>query len=176
MPIQDVISELNRIKAEGLISAYAVGGAVAAHAYIEPSETEDLDVFVVVAGPEGSSLNPLTRIAADLVSHGAIWDGPYLVFGGWPVQFLLPGTPLYDEAIADARPKDFGGGVIGSIMGPEHLAAIALLTHRGKDYLRVDEFIRRGKVDLPILMGMIHRYGLTEFWNKFRTIFPVDNV
>lgn len=171
MAIHDVISELNRIQSEGLISAYAIGGAVAAQAYIEASDTEDVDVFVVIAGDEDASLNPHAKVSANLIQHGAKWSGPYLLIGGWPVQLLPPASKLYEDAITTARAKDFGNQIVGRILGPEHLATIALATGRSKDYIRVDEFIKRGKVDLPALMAMIDQYGLKERWDTFRKLF-----
>ncbi|MHB1094741.1 MAG: hypothetical protein ACYC3F_01040 [Gemmatimonadaceae bacterium] len=170
MPIQDVISELNRIRSAGLIADYAVGGAIAAQAYIETSSTSDIDVFVAVSGPAAQSLAPLGPIWADLTARGAKVDGLYLVIGDWPVQFLVPGTPLYDDAVTNARTKDFGGQ-IGRIMGPEHLAAIALATGRNKDYVRIEEFIRRGKVDSAVLAQLIERFGLQAEWKTFEARF-----
>lgn len=173
--IQDVISELNRIKTAGLISDYAIGGAVAAQAYIETSSTEDIDVFVVLGGTGAHPLNPLAPIWADLVAHGAKVDGMYLVIGGWPVQLLPDGTPIYDDAINAAVDKDFGG-VVGRIMRPEFLAGLALFAGRNKDYLRVEEFIRREKVDVKALMLLVERYGLQSSWKTFETKFLGSNA
>ena len=174
MPIPDVISELNRIRSAGLIADYAIGGAVAAQAYIETSATADVDVFVVFSGKAAQSLAPLVHLWADLIAHGAREEAEYLVIGDWPVQFLPPGTPLYDDAIRNARTSDFGGQV-ARIMGPEHLAAIALATGRGKDYTRVEEFIRRGKVDMPALMALIEQHGLQAKWKIFETRYLTSN-
>ena len=62
MGIGEVVSELNRLRADGIIATYAIGGAVAAQAYIAPMSTEDVDVFVVVASEQATSLNPLKLI------------------------------------------------------------------------------------------------------------------
>lgn len=175
MPIQHVVSELNRIQSMGLISRYAIGGAVAAQAYVEVSSTEDVDVFVIFAGPEANSLAPLAPIWADLIAHGAGADGMYLVIGDWPVQLLPPGTPLYEEAILAAQQKDFGG-VVGWIMEPEHLAAIALATGRGKDYQRVEEFVTRGAVDMDRLKALITRHDLQARWTSFKSKFLTPDV
>lgn len=172
MAIQDVVSELNRIKAAGLIADYAVGGAIAAQAYIETSSTEDVDVFVVVSEPAASSLDSLNTVWPDLIAHGAKQlPGGYLEIGGWPVQLLHFGQPLYDDAIANAQTNDFGGNQVGRIMRPVHLAAIALATGRVKDYGRVDEFIRQNKVSRADLEALVERFGLRERWNTFRSKF-----
>ena len=68
MSISKVISELNRLVAHGLVAKYAIGGAVAAQAYIETSSTEDIDAFVIVAGDEAKCLAPLGAIWSDLVA------------------------------------------------------------------------------------------------------------
>ena len=174
MALQEVISELNRIKVAGFISDYAIGGAVAAHAYIEPAATVDVDVFVVF-GAGGHPLSPLAPIWADLIAHGAKVEDDHLVIGTWPVQFLADGRPLLAEAIASARTQNFGDQV-GKIMGPEHLVAIALATGRVKDVARVAEFIRYGAVNLDALRVLLERFGLTERWETFKTSFPTDNV
>lgn len=173
--INDVVSELNRIKLSGLISDYAIGGAVAAQAYIETSATEDVDVFVVFSGGVANSLAPLSDVWSDLIAHGAKVEGQYLIIGGWPVQLLPPGTPLYDEAIAQALSLDFGGN-FGKVMRPEHLAAIALQTGRSKDYQRVSEFIRNGSVQVEAIQALINRFGLTDRWALFLTRFPLGDA
>jgi hypothetical protein len=175
MAIQEVISELNRIQEGGLISAYAIGGAVAAQAYIETSSTEDVDVFVVFGRGASHPLDPLAPIWGDLIKHGAKPDGLYLVIGGWPVQFLQGESPLYDDAIKNALSKDFGTQK-AMIMSPVYLATIALATGREKDYPRVAEFIKAGKVDVGRLSALVEPYGLSERWNTFKTRFPSANV
>ena len=173
MAIQDVILELNRIRDAGLVLDYAIGGAVAALAYIETSSTEDVDVFVVLTEDGTHRLHPLGKIWADLTANGAKEDGGYLVIGGWPVQFLL-GSPLDNDGVGSARTRMFGDQE-GRIMGPEHLAAIAISVGREKDYPRVQEFIKRGKLDMPVFMGLVEKFGLSEKWKAFETKFLTAN-
>lgn len=168
MPIQDVIAELNRIKTEGLVSDFALGGAVAASAYIEASETEDVDVFVVVSPPVGTSLNPLSNVWPNLIEHGAKQDGMHLHIGGWPVQLLASGKPLYDEAIATALQKNVGDQPC-RIIAPMYLAALALDAGRNKDYSRIEKFLQSGQVPRGELELLAGRFGLTERWNLFRS-------
>lgn len=170
MAIEDVVSELNRLQAVGLIAEYAIGGAVAAQAYIAPMSTEDVDVFIVIPGDEATSLTPLRLIYPDLISHGAKLNGPYVEIGGWPVQFLATQEPLYADAISSARTMAFGGQS-GRVMGPEHLAAIALNTGRAKDSLRLLEFLKTGALDATVFGGLIERFGLAEEWEQFQLKF-----
>jgi hypothetical protein len=175
MGIEAVIAELALLIADGVISGYAIGGAVAAFQYIEPGFTEDLDVFVVCRGAEASTLAPLGPLWAALVSRGYAVDNMYLVIGGWRVQFLLPASNLYDEAIAHARDIPFGH-VVGKVMSPEYLAAIALDAGRNKDFVRVEEFLSRKVVDRAALLALVERYGLAERWKTFETRFLGTNV
>lgn len=167
MPIRDVISELNRVRSAGLISDYAIGGAVAAELYIEAGSTVDVDVFVVFGSEPTHPLAPLGPVWADLVAHGAKVEAEYLVITDWPVQLLPPGTPLYDDAIRNARSVPIGDQS-GRFMTPEHLAAIALATGRKKDFARVEEFITRGALDVKELETLIQRFGLTQAWSDFQ--------
>jgi hypothetical protein len=170
MPFAPVIVELNRLRAAGLIDDYAIGGSIGAQQYITPMATEDIDVFVVLTGPHANSLAPLRDVYADLTSRGVEEKGAHLVIGGWPVQFL-PGTkPLYQDAIVHARPRVFEGET-GQVMSPEHLAAIALDTGRGKDKLRLIEFMNNGVLDMRAFEDLIQKFGLTDKWNSFQSNF-----
>ncbi|MGD0010104.1 MAG: hypothetical protein ABSE93_16345 [Terriglobia bacterium] len=51
---------INRMQAERIIGKYAIGGAVGATFYLEPSATLDIDVFVSLENPQGSPLLTLT--------------------------------------------------------------------------------------------------------------------
>jgi hypothetical protein len=173
--INKVVSELNRILDDGLVSNYAIGGAVAAQAYIETSSTEDIDAFVVVSGDEAKGLAPLSRIWADLVAHGAKQDGQYLIIGSWPLQLLISEDQLYKEAIAAARSIDFDGQS-ARVMLPHHLAAIALKTGRSKDYQRVAEFLSQGSTTVAQIDDLVQRFGLHEGWSRYLTRFPPDDA
>ena len=67
MGIREVI-EINRMQTDGVIEAYAIGGAVGATFYLEPAATLDVDVFVEFHAEPGSrmvSLEPIfSRLAA----------------------------------------------------------------------------------------------------------------
>lgn len=44
------------MRADGVFAQYAIGGAVAANFYIEPAQTRDVDVFILMEPPPGRSL------------------------------------------------------------------------------------------------------------------------
>ena len=51
MTLNKTIQVIASLAANGVIQNYAVTGAVAALAYIEPTLTEDLDILISVAAP-----------------------------------------------------------------------------------------------------------------------------
>ena len=48
MRIRDVIETFNSMRDDGVIEAYAIGGAVGATFYLEPLATVDVDIFVAM--------------------------------------------------------------------------------------------------------------------------------
>ena len=56
---QGAIAVINEMQAAGVIGKYAIGGAVAATFYIEPTSTYDIDVFIPLkTSPEACSHHP----------------------------------------------------------------------------------------------------------------------
>jgi hypothetical protein len=98
---RDVLILLNRLKTEGVIHEYAVGGAVAVSLWAEPVATHDLDVIVTIAG-DAHPLDPLRPLLDWCGRHGHAFDGEHVVIAGVPVQFLVAWSPLVQEAVARA--------------------------------------------------------------------------
>lgn len=88
------LEAINRMQADGVIGKYAIGGAVGATLYLEPAATVDLDIFVMLPTDSGRVLLSLTPIYEYLKSHGGKVQDEYIEIGGWPVQFLPPGSDL----------------------------------------------------------------------------------
>ena len=84
------LAVMNRMEADGVIGRYAIGGAVAATFYLEPSATLDIDVFVAFKDGPGRSLLTLGPIYDYLTAHGCQTKGEYVIVEGWQVQFLPP--------------------------------------------------------------------------------------
>src|SRR5882672_8267002 len=107
---------INRMAADGVIQTYAVGGAVAALNYIEPTLTDDLDVLISVDQLENrprSGLVILEPVFAYLRNAGyAEFKREGVVIEGWPVQFLPVASDLDAESLAQAVAVDIevGGG------------------------------------------------------------------
>jgi hypothetical protein len=167
LAIKDTLQVINRMQADGIISQYAIGGAVGATFYIEPSATVDLDVFVEFLNRYESRLVSLSPIYEYLKSRGCIAEGEYIVIGDWPVQFLPTADDLDREAMEQAIQTDVDG-VPTRIIGAEHLIAIALRTGRSKDRSRIIQFFEQASIDSGKLQGILQRFGLMEKWRKFR--------
>ena|SRR2546425_5432224 len=91
------------MQVDGVIGKYAIGGAVGATFYLEPSATLDVDIFVLLPSGSGSSvLMTLTPLYDYLIARGGKVQGEHVVIGNWPVQFLLPADKLESEALQEA--------------------------------------------------------------------------
>jgi len=51
--MEKVIEVLNRMQADGVIERFAIGGGIATIYYLEPYQTDDVDVFVFAGSSRG---------------------------------------------------------------------------------------------------------------------------
>jgi hypothetical protein len=86
--LRATLEMINGMQSDGVIGKFAIGGAVGATFYLEPSATLDVDVFVMLPATEGGPLASLSPIDAHLTARGCRTDGAHIVIGDWPVQFL----------------------------------------------------------------------------------------
>jgi len=166
MNIKDTIATINQMQVDGVIGKYAIGGAVGATFYLEPSATFDIDVFVSIQNLPGSSLLSVVPIYNYLTARGHKLEKEYIIIAGWPVQFLPPNNALVEEALAQAVETQVEG-VRTWVMTAEHLAAIALQTGRAKDFARILQFIESSAVNANKLDPILTRHGLVEKWENF---------
>jgi len=158
---------INQMQADGVIGQYAIGGAVGATFYLEPSATLDIGIFVTLHAPPGSVLISLQPVYDYLVrDHHYQQEGEYIVVEGWQVQFLPPGDALGEEAIAQAIPTQVDD-VPTRVMTAEHLVALALQLGRGKDFSRILQFIEAGVLDAARLDPILTRFQLLAKWEDF---------
>ena len=123
--LADALRVVNDLETDGVVSAYAVGGAMAMLFWAEPTVTFDLDIFVLLPGnAEGAivSLEPIYRV---LRARGCEVVAEHVVIHGTSVQFLVSPNALADEAIANAARQELDG-VPFPVMRPEYLAALWL--------------------------------------------------
>jgi hypothetical protein len=156
---------INQMQSDGVIGNYAIGDAVGATFYLEPSATLDVDIFVALPAGRGGLLS-LSPIYEYIKARGCAEREEHIVIGEWPVQFLAPRDALEEEAVADAVIATVEG-VATRVMPAEHLVAIALRTGRAKDHARIVQFIEQDAVDRKKLRILLERHGLLPKWTTF---------
>jgi hypothetical protein len=169
------LEAINRMQQEGVIGQYAIGGAVGATFYLEPSATLDLDILVALKNVRGGGLLTLAPIYDYLTARGYVTEKEHIVIEGWPVQFLAPGDALDQEALAQAVGTELEG-VPTRVVTAEHLVAIALRTGRAKDFARILQFVESGVLDAAKLDAILQRHGLVERWEQFGVKFLRGNL
>jgi hypothetical protein len=158
---------INQMQADGIIGKYAIGGAIAAAFYlVEATNTFDIDIFIPFENIPGSSLVSLTPIFNYLIPRGYKPDGAHIIIESWQVQFLPADDALYKEALLQSVEKKLGG-VKTWVMKAEHLMAIALRTGRGKDLIRLEQFVQSKDYDANQLEQILARHNLVEKWRQF---------
>ena len=171
-PIVEVLKVINRMQADGVIEKYAIGGAVGATFYLEPSATLDIDIFLSLRHAPGSRLVTLAPIYEYLTApaRGCKVENEYVVVEGWPVQFLPPSDALGEEAIAQAVETRVDG-VPTWVMTAEHLVALALKLGRPKDFARILQFVESGALKPAALDRILARHKLLAKWREFERKF-----
>jgi hypothetical protein len=157
---------INQMQADGVIREYAIGGAVGATFYLEPSATLDVDIFVSLGTDPGGLLVSLAPIYDYLKSRGCKVDAEHIIVGDWPVQFLAASDALELEALEQTVATQVEGERT-HVMSAEHLAAIALRTGRPKDFARLLQFLEPGVLDVDKMKTILSRHGLTPKWEQF---------
>jgi len=172
--MEKTLAVINQLEKEGIIGRYAVGGAVAATRYIEPIQTYDIDIFVVLPTdsypPSPSGLVSIAPIYTYLTQRGYTPQGECIAIEGWPVQFLPVYNELIEEALEQAVDVNFGSTPT-RVLSAEHLAAIMLETGRPKDHARLVQFFEYNVINYAILNDIVARHGLTAQWESFQKRF-----
>ncbi|MBI2339209.1 MAG: hypothetical protein HYU99_02420 [Deltaproteobacteria bacterium] len=164
--MEKVVHILNELEKEGLITGYALGGAVAFLFYAEPVLTYDLDVFVFLP-PSSEKLMTLSPIYEFLKKKGYAARQEHILIEGIPVQLIPAYNTLIEEAVKKARAAKYKK-VLTKVIRPEHLLAIALQTGRLKDQERVVQLIKQTRIDGNLLTGILKKHNLTAKWNEVK--------
>jgi hypothetical protein len=171
--VRETIKAINEMQAGGVICHYALGGAVGATYYIEPTTTVDLEVFVTLPFDSRGTSASLASLHEHLKAHGCkMVDGEHFEVGTWPVQFRPTANELQRRAVAASLPVSFEG-MTTWVMMPEHLMAIALAASQLKDQPWMIRFIERDTVDELTLESILKPHGLTAEWKEFERKYPV---
>lgn len=164
-PDDDVTSTyrvINQMVADGVIKNYALGGAMGAFFYIEPSLTGDMDMFCALAHePLASGLVMLSPITDYLKSKGFVTTDIGAMIYGTDVQFQFPSDSLGEASIDSAITHDLDGTPV-RVMTAEFLVAHMLKTNRGKDRLRLIRFIEAQAFNPATLYQILSEHGLEE--------------
>ena len=167
MSFVDAIRRLNELKRRRLIRDYAVIGAVAAAAYVEPVFTEDIDVVVLV-DTDDEFWEAYRRVGD--AAEGL--EGRHHVLGGRPVQ-MFPSTmkPICRDAVAKARQSRIGN-VRVKVASPEHLVVLALEAFRYKDKLRIAALLELPDIDSMSIWKLIEEFddGQGVLATRFRSV------
>ena len=157
---------LNQLEASGLLTRYAIGGAMALLFYTEPVATFDLDIFCFV--PESGLLITLAPLYDALKAGGHTIDAEHVVIADIPVQFIPAYNPLVVEALSESEERKFGE-TPSRVLRLEHLLAIMLQTGRPKDWQRAAMVASSAAIHETKLLDILNRHGLTETWNRIRS-------
>jgi hypothetical protein len=155
----DVFRELNALKAAGVVTDYAIGGATASLFYTEPSRTYDVDVFVLLPEGHQETLAPLRAIYEWAAAHGYGADAEHVLIHDVPVQFLPVHNDLARNAVVTALTHDYEGTLV-RVIGPEHLAALALQAGGARRRERAWQLIESGRLDRAALKTLLSKHGI----------------
>ena len=165
--LEKVLAVINKMVEDRIIEDYAIGGAIAALFYIEPFETLDLDIVVFLPREEMSkavvTLAPLYNYLREL---GYNEEKEYVIIETIPVQFLVGGKPLLDDAVKTAVPKAFGATPT-KVMRVEYLLALMADRCQAKDKARAQMVQEQGvEVNYDLVGTLIKEYHLETKWKK----------
>ena len=164
--MEKVIRIIETAQAEGLFSAYAIGGGIAALFYIEPVATFDLDIFIVP--PESTTpLVSLSPIYSWLEKHGYKPLKEQVIIEGIAVQFIPIYNDLVKEAVLHALDKKYGN-TIAKVISPEYLVAIMAQTNRPKDRDRILKFLQQTDLDSGFLDSILKKHNLEQVFEGFK--------
>jgi hypothetical protein len=140
---------INELEAAGLIQRYAIGGAIAALFYMEPFETEDLDILILLPPELNRSLTPLANIYEELKRRGYREE-----------------DVLIEESVEHASEVIYSD-VPTRVPAVEYLAAIMLQTGRSQDRTRFTQLREQVDLDLARLQEILNRYNLMERYRQW---------
>lgn len=166
MNLRPVIEAFDQLKSEGIITDFAIGGAMASVFYTEPFLTYDVDVFVALPSPP-KLLVDISPVYERLREIGHTPTGEHIHAGDTPAQILVPAGDLEAEALRDALVQSYEDLPV-KVFRPEHLLAIYLKVNRPKDRLKCQLLLDSGVLDTKLVEAIATRHGLQEQWKKLK--------
>ncbi len=163
--MEKTIAVIHDMYKEGIVTHYAIGGAIASMFYTEPVVTYDLDVFVLM--PEsGLVLISLSPIYEWLSKRGYHPHQEQIIVEGIPVQFIPAYNDLIIEAVTQAVEKKYNG-LQAYVLLPEYLMAIMIQTFRSKDKERLKIFIDNQVFQEERFNAILMKHNLMERYMAF---------
>jgi hypothetical protein len=159
---------LNEMLRAGVVTDYAVFGAVAQMRYTEAVATLDADILVAVSRAE--ALDALSPIYAFCRKRGYHPEGEAIRVGDWPVQFIPAFSPLTEAAMREAETADVDGVPL-RVVRADYLAVIALSVGRAKDLARIVALREARAVTDVRIAELASAHGLAPAWQKFQERF-----
>jgi hypothetical protein len=169
--MKEIASLLNDMVAQGIVTNYALFGALAQMRYTAPVATLDADVLVGVPGPD--RMDVLSSLYEFCRKRGFVSEGEAVRVGAWPLQFIPVFSLLTREAMEQAETADFEGVPL-RVVRADYLAAIALSVGRPKDFARILALLDSGAVSRESVKVLARRYGLHDAWERFQRRFLSD--
>jgi hypothetical protein len=163
--MEKTLRVLNDLVVAGVLSRYAIGGAMGATFYVEPVLTFDLDIFVSLP-QTASGLLSLEPLYTELRNRGYNEVSECVNIEGIPVQFLPAYNDLLVEALTEAREVLYEQTPT-RVLRAEHLMAIATQTGRDKDRERVRLLREQAELDAEYLANLLRRHGLEGKWQPW---------
>lgn len=160
--MERALKVINRMKDEGVVRNYAIGGAMALLFYAEPALTYDLDVFCTLKETR-SPLVSLAPIYEWLKAKGYREDKEHMVIEEIPVQVIPAYNALVEEAVEQAEERTFKGEST-RVVQIEHLIALMVQTGRSKDRERLERLREEIDIDEAKLLPILRRHGLDKAW------------
>ncbi|MBM3325251.1 MAG: hypothetical protein FJY66_06245 [Calditrichaeota bacterium] len=164
MNLRPVIETFDQMKLEGIITDFAIGGAMASVFYTEPFLTYDVDVFIALPS-QPKLLVDLSPVYEHLHRIGYSAVGGHVHISGTPVQILIPAGDLEAEAMRDALVQSYEDLVV-KVFRPEHLLAIYLKVNRPKDRLKCQMLLDSSVLGTKLVEAIVTRHGLQEQWKN----------
>jgi len=162
--MDEVAKLLNDMLEAGLVTEYAVFGAVAQMRYTEAVATLDADILVAI--PDEESLDVLSPLYMFCRDRGFEAEGEAIRVGDWPVQFIPAFSDLTRAAMREAETGDVDGVAL-RVVSAAYLAAIALSVWRAKDLARIVALREAGACTDDEIEAIAKRHGLSDKWATF---------
>ena len=162
--MKEVAKLLNDMLDAGVISDYAVFGAIAQMRYTEAVSTFDADILVSVPNDEAFAI--LSPIYAFCAKKGYLPEGEAIRVGDWPVQFIPTFSKLTCEAIRHADCGEIDGTPL-RVVRADYLAVIALSVGRAKDHARILALLECGATTREQIEALASLHELTPQWTIF---------